>query len=554
MESNDAGIGALLANCDSDVSDGEAPHVEDSVALQMSQLLPLNGTYPTRKLATAAIRRASNLGTGHGVRVDGNGSSKSRVKYICANIGPAKARVGCDCSFEAVALRKVTGRKRRGAHCGGGDKEGNDALAQTFYWKFKTYDDTGLNYVPHSEDCTALARISNDILEPMLYESVAANPAITGKSMVSQLTARSTTLSQADLPSSRSIYRAKKTLVNGGDAYYNEYWARIETYLRDFKDANPECHVTLEKDPQNHFKRYFVGVKASVEILRHCGIDFFGVDACFTKHHIVNGMQLHLLCGRTGENTYVIIAWSLELAESNDTYQWFAAQCKKVGFDDLTRLVAGPLNRNPVCFADGFKGTDHFSRAFPRLHHALCGLHLSKAIRSSLRRMRARGHKVEVGFADKQVTAICASKTDEGYKSSLQNLNRTSNAAAGRLLSYDRNKWCCNDMAKQGIPTFGHCTSNVVEGTNGVLEPARHKHPYEFLDEIVRYVSQRTSHHETMFQKLHDDGKLLTAFASTIFKESRDLARRRAYKIQAQANGTYLVWDESSKYEVSGHL
>lgn len=43
-------------------------------------------------------------------------------------------------------------------------------------------------------------------------------------------------------------------------------------------------------------------------VQRHCGLDLYGVDACFTKHHIVNGMQLHVLCGRTGANTVVIMA------------------------------------------------------------------------------------------------------------------------------------------------------------------------------------------------------------------------------------------------------
>lgn len=285
-------------------------------------------------------------------------------------------------------------------------------------------------------------------------------------------------------------------------------------------------------------------------VLRHCGLDFYGVDACFTKHHIVNGMQLHLLCGRTGANTVVIMAWSLELSETSDTYNWFANQCDEAGFGDLVRIASGRMNRNPVVFSDGFKGTDHFADLFPRLHHALCGLHLSKAIRHCLRRMRATGQPVHVGFADNQVIAVCTAKTDADFTTSLAKLKSTSPSAAGRLMSYPRDKWATSQMAKNFIPCFGHCTSNVVEGTNGVLEPARHEHPYRFLDTIVRYVSERMAKLDAKFNDLHDNGKLLTEFASAIFKRSRQLAQRRAYTVQAQANNKFVVTDPQSKHKV----
>eukprot|EP00750_Incisomonas_marina_P003841 INCI13418.4.p1 GENE.INCI13418.4~~INCI13418.4.p1 ORF type:complete len:731 (-),score=85.37 INCI13418.4:161-2284(-) len=549
MANNDNASDALAA-ADSDVSDGDEPQDGYSEEQLMLQLLPRALTYESRKEATTAIRRAVVQATGHGVRIDPKRSSARRVTYVCVNVGPAQARVDSGCPFEAVAVRKVAGRKRRGSHCGGGAVQGDGAGAQNFYWEFKTYDGTGLNYVPHAEDCTARARVTNDVVETMLYEAVTANPAISRRSMVSHLTARLTTLSAADIPSTTSIYRARRAIKDSNDRFYNDYWARIESYLADFETLNPESHVKLEKDPQNHFKRYFVGVKASVKMLQHCGVDFFGIDACFTKHHIVSGMQLHLLCGRTGANTNIIIAWSLELSESNDTYRWFAAQCEEAGFGDLTRVAPGRLNRNPVCFADGFKGTGHFSAAFPRLHHALCAVHLSKAIRASLRRLRSAGQQVEVGFADAQIIAVCSSTTDADYRSNLDKLSTTSRSAAARLVSYDAEKWSCNAMAKKGIPAFGHCTSNVVEGTNGVLEPARRRHPYEFLDTIVRYVSERIATHDAMFQKLHSDGKLLTEYASAMYKESRNLARKRAYKMQRQASGTYVVWDDTSRHKI----
>ena len=83
MASNDVVIGALAAS-DSDISDGDASNNEDSVAQQMSQLLPLNATYNERKHATTAIRYASIRATGHGVRVDRKGCNTKRAKYVCA--------------------------------------------------------------------------------------------------------------------------------------------------------------------------------------------------------------------------------------------------------------------------------------------------------------------------------------------------------------------------------------------------------------------------------------------------------------------------------------
>lgn len=199
-------------------------------------------------------------------------------------------------------------------------------------------------------------------------------------------------------------------------------------------------------------------------------------DACFTKHHIVKEMQLHILCRRTGANTIIIIAWSLELSESNNTYEWFAAHCEQTRFDDLSSVTAGPLKK-PGLFLWWLQRHGPLPVAFPRLHHALCGLHLSKVIRNDLT-LRNAGHRLELGFTDAQVIAVCSSKTDQDYRYALSKLTQASQSASGGLVNYNPEKWCCNDMAKKGIPTFGHCTSNVVEGTNGVLEPARHKHPY----------------------------------------------------------------------------
>ena len=69
-----------------------------------------------------------------------------------------------------------------------------------------------LNYVPHAEDCTARARVTNDVVQTVLYEAVTANPAISRRSMASLLTARSTTLSAADIPSHLGAFTSRSVL------------------------------------------------------------------------------------------------------------------------------------------------------------------------------------------------------------------------------------------------------------------------------------------------------------------------------------------------------
>ena len=533
------------ADSDHSEDDDDTLH-HDSADTIMARQLPLDGRYGNKQEVKKAIRLASAHAFGHGVRIDNSRSRGTYLRFICENATDAEE----SCQFAAVAHCKTGSKRRRG---GSGGQASRDDTAS--YWRFKVFD-TGLNYVPHSDDCIAKIRMTKDIVQDILSGAVSANPNVSGKAMLSHLSARLASLSAADAPSNATVYRARMVIRSKSNAYYNECWARIETYLTDFKQANPACHVVLEKDPDGRFKRYFVGVHASIEMLKHCGLDFYGVDACFTKHHIVSGMQLHLLCGRTGANTNIIIAWSLGLKESNDTYQWFAMQCADAGFGDLTRIAGGPLKRHPVCFTDGFKGTNHFSRTFPRLHPARCAMHLANAIRSTLGRWRGNPNDirpVQQEFANKQVIAVCTAKTDAEYESALRKLNITSPSAAGRLLGYTPPEtWSVNQMARKGIPTFGHCTSNVAEGTNDVLEPMRTKHPYEFLDAIVRYVSERTAYHQSLFKELRDKNKLLTEFASGMLRESRDVARARSYRVQRQANRTFLVWDPLSKSQASG--
>ena len=96
------------------------------------------------------------------------------------------------------------------------------------------------------------------------------------------ITGRATTLTFANAPNQRMLYRARQAITEEDQKYYNDYWGRMEVYLNDLKLLNPSCTVILEKSSNNRFLRYFVGLGASIHALQHCGIDFYGRQAHVT--------------------------------------------------------------------------------------------------------------------------------------------------------------------------------------------------------------------------------------------------------------------------------
>ena len=256
--------------------------------------------------------------------------------------------------------------------------------------------------------------------------------------MKRKLCAPSNLVTAATVPSKATLYRVRQALNRQDERYYNTYWAQLDVFLREFHAWNPASVVQIRKTPQNEFKRYLVGLHQCRVALQQCGLDFFAIDSCFTKHYIVNGMQLHILVGRTGHNTVLILAWSPDMSETSESYQWFAEQCSRLGFESLVKTHDGPLDRNSVLFSDGFKGTTHFVEKFPELHHALCAQHLANSIRATLKRWKTDPTKgdVSVGFANAQVVAVCAAATSRDYSRALLRLEKTSRHAAMRLQGY----------------------------------------------------------------------------------------------------------------------
>ena len=416
-------------------------------------------------------------------------------------------------------------------------------------WKFDTFGNSVIR--PHSSDCTAIARLKGRALQSALRASVRNDPLMSKDLMAKTLTATDTSFSAAMMPSKSSLYRAKTAIKHADDDVYTIMWARLETYLEELQATNATSVMTVLEKQHNRFQRCFVGFKLCVDILKCCGLDQYSTDACFTKHHIVNGMQIHLLMARTGLNTYLCVAFSLELSETSATYAWFARQCRALGFYALVAVPDDRFSRHPVIFSDGFKGTDAFS--VPGLHHARCAFHLANSIRALLKTWRKKriGDDINIGFHNQQVIEVCKAATIHERNHCMQKLAATSEAAAGRLRAYNELQYSVAAMAAKGIPCFGHCTSNSSESTNGVMTKWRALHPYKFVDEMVRYTSERVGLLRDRYNKLSTQGKILTPYAKKMMIKAFDNQRKRNYRLQQQAGAnTWVVWDPHSTNQV----
>lgn len=146
--------------------------------------------------------------------------------------------------------------------------------------------------------------------------------------------------------------------------HYDLDWARLERYLHELKDHNPTTMVDIQKDTaDNSLLRYFVGIGPAKYSFKHVGLGFWGVDSCHTRHFVVQGMQLHILVGRTGSNSNMILAFSLDISETNDSYIYFADCCHRFGFGDVLSSInikTEKFKTTQVCFSDGFKGTQRY--------------------------------------------------------------------------------------------------------------------------------------------------------------------------------------------------
>ena len=280
--------------------------------------------YRSRKEATAALKVAVAKQTGKGVGLDASRSRHKLALFRCTSAiksaGSGKTDLAEDedvCPFKAV-LRGPS--KHRTGWC---------------FDNFTEDDDGPKYWIDHSDECVSCAKLTGEALYSVVSSSsVAANPTLPQEKVIKEL-CKVAGIDESMLPSSSALYRSQFGLKHASDAWYEQDWKRLEAYLVELGDLNPSWRVTLEKDNQGRFKRYFIGVGPAKNVMKACGLDVAAVDACHTCHHIVNGMKLHVLSGQSGLKKNVMLAWSLEALETADSYQWLAAECGAFGLAEL---------------------------------------------------------------------------------------------------------------------------------------------------------------------------------------------------------------------------
>jgi len=444
------------------------------------------------------------------------------------------------CNFRAVGLKQKNGT-----------------------WKLRTFH--GRTFIPHDENCLCYGSANGRLLVKMMEPAISSNPEMTGKQRDKALVSADTSLNRAMFPSQPALYRAQKAVRDKELTFYNVYWSRLKAYVEDLERLNNirdnvyfNWRSRVEKERDGHFRRFFVGIGPSLQICNLAGLDHYALDATFTKHSVVDGMQYHILAGRSGANRCIPIAISLEQTESCETYEYFARKCKQFGVGDLLELVPGKFGRRSCVVSDGFKGTNKFTDQFkpapPKVEpfRSLCAKHLADSCRGQLRRMKKQNSGVNCGFHDGHVYRLAGAASQEEFDTELRGLNRNFPHAAKYLTEHDPSMWNFFHMAqKHGVGGFGHKTSNTVEGLNGTIVGFRKLHPYLFLNEFVQYVQVSFAKHKAEIRKWTDARKLITPYAAAILNKEKILAQSNNYELLDTGDlETVIVCDKSSTYKV----
>lgn len=315
--------------------------------------------------------------------------------------------------------------------------------------------------------------------------------------------------------------QSRLKIIREEEQYYNLNWGRLEKFLQDFKEENPDSHTDVKKDFSNRFVGCFIGFGASKFALEATGLGFFALDACHSYHRIAKGLRLHILAARTGENTVLILAICLHAKESNESYLYFARQCNAFGLQEFFEQKQEEFEKykqKMVVYVDGFKGCEHFTDYYEQWHVARCARHLAnrsiqllflfctffnnnllclfsiivlciiiaviycfylvwlllnmRSARHNLRERKrvTRDSTINASFQDSQIFALCYPVYEFKAATVFARFQATWLHAADYMKVHITNeKWSLAAMTKLNVCTFGHITSNTVEGTNGTV-------------------------------------------------------------------------------------
>ena len=570
---------------------------DKDVAEVMAKKLPLGMEYESRKDAMQSMRLATLEATGHTVAVDGKSSGSKRIVVRCKclfklPLGHESGRKQCMlyqlegftcaqkigetdrhytrrrlaeaerfaktkgfCSFKAVCVRCKPNMVSD-------DKSKDNKL---YVWKWIIMAD-GKNYIPHDEMCTSVGKATGPLLQQIMRAKITVNRHMSRKQVVAAMTGAGSSISQANLPSKSAIYRQQHKIKHENLKWYNFNFGRLETYTNELQTMNTTWTVKLEKDDQNHFERLFIGIGSNIKVLEYAGLDVYALDSCHVKHLVAKGLQLHILVANQGNNRTVILAFSVDTTKSGASYTFFGEQCEALGIKNLFSIDRNFVPSLPVLFSDGMKGIEQALSVWgDTIHHAYCARHLAGSIRDMLKRMRSKAQEHNrkllegeqcwdvpaVTLADAQMYAVCRAPSEAKFRKQMNALAQSNKDAAKLLHKKDRTRYSQSammSMKPKPVRCHNKITSGLVEGTNGVLVSIRNEDPYTMVHELITYIAGKFHEQQKESQKLKDEDKVLTPYASKLFASQKVLAMsNQAYTVQALGSDLYKVQDSMSE-------
>ena len=392
--------------------------------------------FATRTELTDKVKQSVLQYTGKGAQCDPRRCSGQRVVLRCP--ATMTSTPGQKASWKGDSLEGFTCRRKRGETAKTFAVRKNKQLEKfagqkmckfravglkqkDSTWKLQEFD--GRSFIPHDEDCLCYGNANGRVLVNLMQPAISANPHMTAKQRDKALMSAGVPLNRAMFPkSSSTMYRAQRAVRDMELRYYNVYWSRLEAFVKDLQRLNntgnrrTPWHTRVYRESNGqHFRRFFVGIGPGLQICKHAALDHYALDATFTKHDVVHGMQYHILCGRSGANHRIPLAISLEQTESCETYEFFARKCKQWGLGAVLQVEPGKFARRCCVVSDGDKGTSKFAPAFAQPgsgktapFRSRCAKHLADSCRNSLRRMKIKNKQVNCGFHDEQMYNIAA--------------------------------------------------------------------------------------------------------------------------------------------------
>jgi hypothetical protein len=96
-------------------------------------------------------------------------------------------------------------------------------------------------------------------------------------------------------------------------------------------------------------------------------------------------------------------------------------------------------------------------------------------------------------------------------------------------------------MLEEGISCYGHTTSNLVEGWNGVVKGIRALHPVMMLERLVDMLNGYYTDHRAEAEKWQAEKKVLTPWAQKAREHEAALVKKGSYIVAKGGNSETLM-------------